>query len=1104
MRAVLGPFHPYLEDALAEEISRRKNADPLAPLLVLVPSESLSRRLRILLAGERKLNLLNIHLLTFFQLSLRLHEEFYDGRRPEISDDLFLEEALRQLIRAGHPAAAGFSELEETAAGCAALWQTLRDLKDGLVDSARALEAVAEGHFDADGKEKLTALLSLYGAFLSRCRDWQIEDYTDLDVAVLGQIDSSAFLRRFDHVFYYGFYDLTQVQIDFFHAVARHYPTTLYFPLLRAAPGAGAWSFSERFYERYVQGLSQESAETLTAASSPLEGRRAVSLFADEPAAISHLLPPALRCTIMSASEARDEILTVAKEILRLVANEGMAFGEIGVVARTLAPYSHWIKEIFAEHYIPVAGSLEEPLVQFPLAKASLLLIQLHAKDYRRSAFIDLVSSPFFTLDPFCPGAIKPRPDLWDLLTRRLGITKGLEQWRRVERHQDRDLILAERGENGESQIVLSGSATQLGILWRLFTVLHRDLHALPSEGAWSEYASAWKGLFAKYLGMGAGSLSPAEPAVGEALLGALERLAALDGVGPKPSQREFAETYQRWLERTSIAVTDSNLRGVAVLDAMAARGIPFRALFIVGLNEGAFPRTIREDAFLRDRHRRLFDTVLGSKVSEKLAAFDEEKLLFTLLVGAAEERLYCLYQRADESGRALAPSWYLAELRRAVSGEETQAPLEEIHIPRGIPEKALVEPFHSVNHLPPEELGIRLSLSGEDPSPLVELFSLAAPLYHRGRRALDILEDPAGQLADHDGQIGPLAEHGAHLSRHAVSPTALERYALCPFQFFAANLLGLSRLEQPEEILFLEPAEIGRLCHSILRSVFEALIAAGSFEPKSPDTDLAAVLGPAAEKVYADYEAENPPGFPVEWEALKEHLTEMLGKVVAKDIEELRGSGFRPAALEIDLRDSYPWDDPANLKGIAIRGRLDRIDVDPEAGRCRVIDYKYRTSRDRSTSDGNLVRGAIRGQRLQPPFYVLLAKRFAKETAKLGADPAVVAAFYFLAPKWKDGPLVTSAFAEEAWEGETGTQLKRTLSFLLEGIERGQFFIRPGEHCRRCDVSEVCRKNHLPSFWRAERDRRSSVHRNLGRQSVAKEPSEARSRPRRGQSKRG
>src|SRR6185295_4380514 len=125
----------------------------------------------------------------------------------------------------------------------------------------------------------------------------------------------------------------------------------------------------------------------------------------------------------------------------------------------------------------------------------------------------------------------------------------------------------------------------------------------------------------------------------------------------------DFAHTFQHWLERSGVTEDRRNIDGVMVLNATAARGLSFRALFALGMNEGVFPRTIREDAFLRDRDRAVLERDLGYKVSQKLTAFDEEKLLFTLIAGAARERLYCSFQRADENGRALAPTWYLDEL---------------------------------------------------------------------------------------------------------------------------------------------------------------------------------------------------------------------------------------------------------------------------------------------------------------------------------------------------------------------------------------------------------------------------------------------------------
>ena len=171
MKTVLGPFHPYLENALAEEIRRHKTENALLPVLLLVPSDSLRRRLKILLTREQNLSLVNLQLLTFHQLSSRLSSEANGVNLPILRDDLFLEEVLRQIIRTKQPGTEAFAGIEERAGGCAALWQTLRDLRDGTVEPSVVLEALREGHFAAENQRKNIPSPSLapdVAAFLQR------------------------------------------------------------------------------------------------------------------------------------------------------------------------------------------------------------------------------------------------------------------------------------------------------------------------------------------------------------------------------------------------------------------------------------------------------------------------------------------------------------------------------------------------------------------------------------------------------------------------------------------------------------------------------------------------------------------------------------------------------------------------------------------------------------------------------------------------------------------------------------------------------------------------------------------------------------------------
>ena len=1083
MKTVLGPFHPHLENALVEQLCRQKTENALLPLLILVPSDSLRRRLKILLAREQKLSLLNLHLLTFHQLSLRLSSEVNGMNLPMLRDDLFLEEVLRQIIRTKQAGTETFNGIDARAGGCAALWQTLRDLRDGMVEPSVAIEALHEGHFTARTGERTSHLLGLLQTLQLFCKEKGIEDQSDLDKSTIERVPLSRFLSQFAHIFYYGFYDLTQIQLDLLYAVVRNHPATLFFPLLHTQPSHEGWSFAERFYQRYVQGrigatsitnLVEDFASHATLIST-------FRLFDQATERTYAPLPKNWRCKILNAFGIHDEVAAVAKEILRLVSDGEMNFHDIGVVARSLETYGPAVKAVFHNHHIPMIGVIEEPLLQFPLTKAVILLLNLPAKDYLRTHVIDLLSSPYFQLDATRMEKVPPRPDMWDLATRELAICKGIQEWRRLKDYTTRDLILSQVSHDDELRAIRIAAAQIQGLV-NIFNEILIDLNALPSEASWSYYVGAWKELLKKYLGISSNdemASQDSEDLVRAEILGILDRLGGLDAVHGNTSLSDFSETFQHWLERCAVGSPPLNAAGVAVLNATAARGQSFRALFILGLNEGVFPRTIREDAFLRDRDRETLERDLGFKVNPKLAGFDEEKLVFTLLVNAAEERLYCLFQRSDESGRVLAPSWYLTELRRAL-GNSGEHHLEESTIPRSVTDKINTAPFDRDDLLLAEELAIRLSLNERDPTGLIETFGLSPALYKQGRQVVERLDLSSAPLDAFDGMVGPLADYWRHFSQRGPSPTALETYGRCPFQFFAHHVLGLERLERPEDLIGPSPAEFGELGHLILKSIYQELIDRDYFTGKAAATDIESTVTTIAQRTFAEHALNHPVGYPLAWEVLQESLIQVLRQVVLRDLEQIFLSGYAPVAVEADAKERLGANWPEPLNGLAIRGRMDRIDNDELRNRLRVIDYKFKFGASSTTQEKDLYRAALRGERLQPPFYFLLGKRITAQNKIQTSVPEVEADFYYIAPRWADGPLVTASFAAEGFAGKLGDEIKNTIAYLAQGIQNGRFFIQPGEYCRHCDVAEVCRKNHPPSLWRAENDPRTQLHRDL------------------------
>src|SRR5438093_671512 len=206
------------------------------------------------------------------------------------------------------------------------LWATVQDLKEARVDPSAVLQALDEARLRTDDPARLAALLRLHAAVLEVDRALRLADPDDLAALAMERVTDSAFLQRMARICYYGFYDLTQGQLDFFKAVARAYPATLFFPLRGSS---SASRFAQRFFETYVQGLAG-AGKPLTLSLSPQAGRgEGEGTLADE-------MAPEVRgaCCIVSAVGIEDEVSAAAKEILRLIEDHGYDPTEIGVLAR--------------------------------------------------------------------------------------------------------------------------------------------------------------------------------------------------------------------------------------------------------------------------------------------------------------------------------------------------------------------------------------------------------------------------------------------------------------------------------------------------------------------------------------------------------------------------------------------------------------------------------------------------------------------------------------------------------------------------------------------------------------------------------------------------
>ena len=199
--------------------------------------------------------------------------------------------------------------------------------------------------------------------------------------------------------------------------------------------------------------------------------------------------------------------------------------------------------------------------------------------------------------------------------------------------------------------------------------------------------------------------------------------------------------------------------------------------------------------------------------------------------------------------------------------------------------------------------------------------------------------------------------------------------------------------------------------------------------------------------------EENNPVGYPLAWESLKDGLVQLLRQVIAQDLSELSQSGFAPVSLETGVTARLPADWPEPLNGLTIRGRMDRIDRNDSG--LRVIDYKFKFGAKPASQDTNLLRAALRGERLQPPFYYMLAQHWAEEqTTSSHRDRPSKRTFTTSRTRWAEGPLLSTSYGSAGLTDQLGAATQQTIAYLADGVRQGRFFLNRGDYCGRCDAA--------------------------------------------------
>lgn len=245
------------------------------------------------------------------------------------------------------------------------------------------------------------------------------------------------------------------------------------------------------------------------------------------------------------------------------------------------------------------------------------------------------------------------------------------------------------------------------------------------------------------------------------------------------------------------------------------------------------------------------------------------------------------------------------------------------------------------------------------------------------------------------------------------LSVTAFKAYLACPFRFYLRHVLGMET--EDDGAREIDPLNFGNLAHEALRILkkHEALDDEGEIQ--------ALLLGELDRLAKAQYGPQPSFAAIVQLDSLRQRLL-AAAKVHAAAVRE----GWRIVAAE----EKYE----AELDGMILRARIDRIDRHLESGAIRILDYKTSEGGDSPLKTHFRPRSDERWVDLQLPLY-----RYIYE--QLHPQAAGVSVGYFNLPKAvaKTGIVDLELRAKDG-EDLYGSAIAKARE-VVAGIQAGRFW---------------------------------------------------------------
>ncbi len=641
---------------------------------------------------------------------------------------------------------------------------------------------------------------------------------------------------------------------------------------------------------------------------------------------------------LVEAPDRRCEVEHVARRI-RTLAQEGVRYRQIAVLARSLEPYRELVQAAFREHGVRFFIDTRRTMSHHPLLHFLRSILSIAREGWPHAAVMALIKSGLggiseaeadelenYVLEHHLRGAgvwLRDDPWMWqrsslrrddqaepetsDECARMDAIRRGLRD--RIAPFADVFAHTEARAPLRQAAVALFDLMDRFGVRSTIAGWIEQARRAQNHEQA-GEHQQAWDELARLFDQM-------------VDLLG--DESVTLAG---------FGEILDSGLETLDLAITPPAVDEVLVGQIDRTRTPDAKTVFVLGLNEGLFPSSTRDASILSDNERlelerRQFELDPGTE--RRLL---DENVLAYIAMTRGSERLCVSRSLSDEAGRPLAPSPYWQRLREMFP----EMPVQSLGRDERMQAALIGTPRQLLTTL------MRWARDGgnRDEPEWPALYQWLAT-YPHAVDGLGTLRRRAWKALSHRNaaKLSEPAESGLFANGLKASVSQIETFASCPFKHFLQHGLAL-RPRREDDVL---PIDMEGAFRRILDHLARQMLRRGrDWSSLSPEQAGELVHG------YAEEMASTLRGELMLSSARNRYvlgrIERALGLVIAAQQALARRGDFRMGFSKLrygDEQGSLPAlaiQTPAGRE-LRLSGQIDRVDLLAKQAAFAVFDYR-------------------------------------------------------------------------------------------------------------------------------------------------------------------